>query len=341
MTRLFRKVFIIALFLLLILTTAGCIRETPQEVLNKMLKKTARADAITLDLKLGIHGLFPELEQIDKDDAEFLPGAIFVNLQGPMNFDNFECQLSGNAKYRAGENSTDFDGGLIYKDKSMYFSLNKLESTPAPAKANWYEINSPFGSKEANIDAKSAKEEGKRNRQLKKAFQKRIFLNVIEDSGIDVLNNIQTHRYKVKLDAKKAIEFFKEATEIMEDREISGQELAELSENINDYSMADTQIWIGVNDYLPYRLEVSYQKQPDSRRYSVAAAFANFGQPAEIKKPENIQTFDLAKVLSSELFGEPQAEGSGAVDWKEQLKQIPGVDDKKIEEELKKIEAGE
>ncbi len=332
---------------IILLAVSACAAK-PEKVLQKMMSAMAEAQTFDLSLKLGAFGQFPQLTTLNFEEAKMLPGSILVDLSGPIDLTkDLQYQLAGSAKYKLQDTSLEFLGDLIYKDATLYFRLTQVPKVKAAdlsnLKDNWYKFDfGAFGlGNQLGADEKSGLDEAKK-KKIQKLVAKTDFFEVISDNGIDMLDNITVHHYKVKINKSEVRKFFQETAEIMEERKLTELEIGELEKNLEDWSKLEGQVWVGQNDWYLRRLEVATQAEAgsDALHYDIALELTDFNNKVSISKPGNVREFNMADIFLPQLektLPSIDAPGDETISIEDQLKQIQNMDPAELEKQLENL----
>ena len=343
-----KRIFGGILVCVVVLVTVTACTPSPEKVLKKMVLAMSGVQSYNTDISIGVHGQFPQLENLNSTNAALVPGALIVKLSGPIDVrKDLAYDLAGDIKYRLDESELTFAGAIRYLANTMYFSLSEVPNLQiadlSKIKGNWYKFD--FGSLGLGQDlsSKQKKIDEKKNKALRKLIQKTDFFDVVTNNGVQDLDGKKAYNFQTKLNEKDLKTFLQKATEIMEDRSLTSQEKTDLEKSVQSLSNVTGNLWIGEDDYMLYKAELSWLTETEERgsmKYDIALNFSDFDQDFEIKLPGNVRDFNMAEVfmpgLDLDLMGMEAGDGE-TLDFEEQLKQIEGVDPVELEKQLEEL----
>ncbi|NQT49250.1 hypothetical protein HQ571_00995 [Candidatus Kuenenbacteria bacterium] len=346
MNRILKAGGTILICMAVLLAITGCTPK-PEKVLQKMIKKMAEVNSYDLNVKLGVHGQFPQLTTLNLEGAKLLPGAIIFDLMGPVDLTkDLAYKLSGSAKYRLQDSEIKFVGDLLYQGNTLFLKLSEIPDLKmadlTDLKNNWYKFDfDSFALAKQITDPKETKVDEQKNKKLRKLVQKINFFEIVSDNGIDNLDGIRTYHYSIKVNKDAMDKFFHEATEIFEERKLTALEEKELDKNLENWSQITGQVWVGEKDYYLYRIELGTQVESEdsgTTRYDMALDLRDFNKKFEINEPENVREFNMAEIFMPGLdLALPEA-GSGDINSvEEMLKGIEGVSDEELQKKLDEL----
>lgn len=331
----FKQIKIVLLSLLVLFAISACAPKTPEQVVKRMMNEMSDVSSYGVKFKLGIFGQFPELFDAESSDVKVSSGSVMFDMSGGVDLaDKIKTALTGEAKYKVGGKEWPTAGELRYLDGILFLKFLSLPDAGAVdlsgLKNQWYKFDfkKELSSEEQKLDAK-------KTAKLKKLFGDANLIEVVADNGIDVLNSARTHHYRVKLNQENFKKFFRAASKIMEERELTALEGEDLEKSVDKLSSLTGQVWIGADDYLLRRIEFGAQAN-DATRYDLALELSDFSKNFAIETPQNVQDFNLADIFS---VSNSDTQNSGSsVSVEEQLKSIKDVDSDELKKQLEELQ---
>lgn len=292
---------------------AGCLKESPEKALKKMIQAMAKVDSVYPEIKLWVNGQFPQLTSFDFSETKFYPGTIILDLKGDLGLKkNTEFDLTGSGKYRLLDSEIEFNGELLYQAGLLYLKLTKVPELKlvdlAALKNNWYKFDFAALGLASNLTKTEEKLNEKKNKELRQIIEKTNFFKVLADEGIDTVNFEECRRFRVQLNHEEMFKFMEQATEIIEEREIDDVEKEVLKNNLAKLNDVEFRVWVGRDDYRLYRLEfglTTETKEHGAMRYDVALNFSGYNKVINIEKPQDVRDFNMLEIFAG---GEAEAE---------------------------------
>lgn len=329
---------IILLATLIIFLTSACTPKTPEAIVKRMMENMGGVSSYGVKFKLGVFGQFPEL--LDTESAaQMSAGSAIFDMSGSVDMaDKIKTALTGNMKYRVGEKEWPMSAELRYLENILFVKLLSVPTIGAldlsKLQNQWYKFDFKQFDLTKDLSGDSQKLDAKKTKKLKKLFGGANLIEVIADNGIDVLGETRTHHYRVKLNQENFKKFFKEASKIMEERELTALENEELDKSIEKLSAFEAQIWVGTDDYLLHRIEFGLQAD-EATRYDLALELSDFNKNFVIEEPADVRDFNMADIFSASL--PDNIEGEKTISIEDQLKTIQGVDPEELKKQLEEL----
>jgi len=336
------------LMCVVVLVSVTACTPSPEKVLKKMVLAMSGVQSYNTEISIGVHGQFPQLENLGSTNAALVPGALIVKLNGPIDVrKDLAYDLAGDIKYRLDESELSFSGVIRYLSETLYFSLSEVPNLQiadlSKLKGNWYKFDFSSLGFGQDLSSKQKKIDEKKNKELRKLIKNTDFFDVVTNNGIKDLDGKEVYNFQTNLNQKDLKMFLQKATEIMEDRNLTAQEKTDLDESVQALSSVTGNLWIGVDDYLIYKAELGWLTETEERgsmKYDISLSFSDYDQEFEIKEPANVRDFNMAEVfmpgMDLDLMGLDSEDGA-TLDFEEQLKQIEGVDPAELEKQLEDL----
>ena len=342
-----RKISIFVVVVFIMLGMSGC-TPSPQKVIKKMFVAMSKVDSYDLALNVGVNGNFPGLADLEASATELKPGTMVIKLDGGVDMKkDLKYDLSAKLDYKVADVDMALEGQIRYLDDNFFFLLNSVPQSGLELeqiKGNWYKFDfSDLGM--TDLSKKERKVNEDKNNKLRKLISKTDFFEITKDYGLEDLDGDMVYHMEVKINADELVEFFSEATEIMEDRKLTKEEKQELEDSVQIWQDISGELWISNGDYLLKRFElgVNYTDSASGMiRYDLAGELANYNRSIEIEKPADVRDFNLMDVFMPGLGDFELPEGSidgGGGFTLDKLKEIEGGQSEDMEaklEELKK-----
>ena len=329
----------ILLAILILFFVSACTPKTPEKIVERMIKEMSSVNSYGVSFKLGVFGQFPEM--LDSESAaKMSAGSAIFDMNGSVDLiDKIKTELTGEVKYKVGEKDWPTNGELRYLDNTLFVKLTSVPTIGfidlAKLQNQWYKFDFKEFDLTKDLSGDAQKLDTKKTKKLRRLFSQTNFIEVISDNGIDVIGEIRTHHYRVKLNQENFKKFFVEASKIMEERELTALELEELNKSIEKLSAFEGQIWVGADDYLLRRIEFGLQAN-EATRYDLALELSDFNKNFNIETPAEVREFNMADILNAEL---PDIDTNGnAISIEEQLKNIQGVDPEELKIQLEELQ---
>ena len=158
------------------------------------------------------------------------------------------------------------------------------------------EIKKQLGLEETEEESEEKKSESdlseEQMKQIEELIKNTDFFIVKESFKDQVINNIETYHYKVTLNKKELKNFIIEIDKIINEKELSKEELDELNEGINELKESEAELWIGKKDYLLYKASINAnffdEKTEEDGSINMILNLSNFNKPVDIIVPQNI-----------------------------------------------------
>lgn len=132
------------------------------------------------------------------------------------------------------------------------------------------------------------------------AFQEHPFLRLERKVGTTTFNGAEVNRYPVKFDQVEFELFLDEVEKIVQQRVGTGLKTQALRQTIDDIDGITGEIWVGTEDHLPYRMQLSILR-PDDVVTNMALDLSQHNQSIAINVPSQAKTVE--EVLQQALGG--------------------------------------
>lgn len=334
----FKRTKIVLLVTLILFLTSACTPKTPEAIVKRMMENMSAVSSYGVKFKLGVFGQFPELLDVESTPQMSAGSAIF-DMSGSIDFsDKVKTALAGNLKYRVGEKDWPVNGELRYLENVLFVKLFSVPTIGAldlsKLQNQWYKFDFKQFDLTKDLSGDSQKLDAKKTKKLKKLFSRTNLLEVVADNGIDIINEARMHHYRARLNQENFKNFFREASKIMEERELTALELEELDKSIEKLSAFEAQIWAGADDYLLHRIEFGLQAD-EATRYDLALELFDFNKNFAIEAPADVRDFNMADLFNVSLPDNVDDEKTISIE--EQLKSIQGVDPEELKKQLEEL----
>jgi hypothetical protein len=339
----------VALVGILLVGLTGCLKLSPQKVIKKMLAEMSEVDSFSLDLNAEIDGSFPGVTSLQMPGDSLEEGSIAVRVDGDFSSkkeDSVAYAMNVEINYNVGEEAEGVKGAFRYLDSNFYANLSEVPNIGfadlSTLKDIWYrfDMNSFDSTKSEDSSTELSDAQMKK---FKKLVKKIDFLKITEDYGVENLEGADVYHFAAKIDKKEMKKFAIETTKIMEDRDLSGEELDDLSNSLDAWEEIEAELWIGKKDYLLYRVMANGESKTDeagSKSYEVTANLSDFDHNREIVKPENVREFDMMSLFMPSFSNLEGMEGlstssSGNVN---SLQGIEGIDTDELQKQMEELQ---
>lgn len=120
------------------------------------------------------------------------------------------------------------------------------------------------------------------------------------------LDGVKAYHYKFSLDKAELRKLFVEASRIIQEQELTEEELADFDKSFAAMGTPTGEIWVGQKDFLPYKIYLNFSVQKTAEiktpgQASLTLSFKNFDQPLEVEEP--IEAKSLEEALNQLFSG--------------------------------------
>lgn len=270
--------------------------------MSKMIEAMTEAESFDADLQLTILSLMPNLTDLSQPPV---PGNLIVSARGDVQFKTLadaKIQADVHLEEKAQGQPVALDSKLLYSNKKVFLNLQNAPELGGidllPLKNNWYklDLNTVLSEDSALTNDKI---DAKKEKALRKLFAKTKFLQLVADKGVVALDGRAVYDYQVKLNKEAAAKFFKKSTKIIDNRDLTELEIADMQTSLSDWEQATAELWIGKNDYLLYKTALKYEvgEEPDKAVYDVVLRLDSFDKQIDIQYPVGVRDFDIGQFL--------------------------------------------
>lgn len=124
------------------------------------------------------------------------------------------------------------------------------------------------------------------------------------------IEGVDTYHYKFSINKERVIQLFTKISKIIQNKSLTEKELEKLNksleEAIESAEVEKSEIWIGKEDFLLYKLLVGStiketEKTKSEGKFTIQAQFKNYNEPVQIDIPKSTKPFE--EVLGALLGG--------------------------------------
>jgi hypothetical protein len=343
-----KKILILTVVVVLMFSVTGCLKKTPEKMIQNMIKQMSQLEGYNMDIKLSVNGQFPQLTSLDSTTGLY-PGAIIALFSGDVDLSDeksLNYQMAGEIKYRLETSEIVFKGDLVSKDNVFYVKFSdvpdlKIADLSAMV-GSWYKFDLNSLGVGNQLAPKPSKDDLQKAKKLKKLFGKTNFLEIVKDNGIDEIDGVRVHHYDVKVDREGMEEFFEQASQISEGRSLTDLEKQEIAKTMQTLGMFDGSVWIGEKDNYLYRIELAGEQKTEDkgmRRYDIVLKFRDFDKKVSVNTPTDVKQFNMMELLMPDFDNfAPELDAAENGDLFEQLKDIEGVDPEELQKQLEELQ---
>ncbi len=133
--------------------------------------------------------------------------------------------------------------------------------------------------------------------KIKIAVQQAGILKVTEKLASEKIEGMNMYHYKFTIDREGIKKLFIDMSHIIQDKTVTEKELADFDKSFEAVELPEGEIWIGKNDFLPYKIFLSSiiketDKSNTSGKMSFTLLFKNFNKPVQIEIPSPVRTLE-------------------------------------------------
>lgn len=321
---------------------------------------TLSLDGTFVSDELPSSGIFDQL-------SDSQPGSKSTTIEGKINTEfggvvertqekSYAMQGDINFSYETQQGNGQAGLSIVSLDKSVYLKLNTASiKTEAQAQVminaliqagqnKWIEFANTRGTEQdevGNQDTQNIQED------ISEYFKNIDHVVDFVVLGDEEVREVSTTKVSVKINEQKTFETIRAETKKQENRDLTVTEEAQIRADIKAFSQLDYTLWVGKNDYLPRKIQVSGPISHEVEQYegnmNLSVEFFDFNTPNTISAPEGAIDFEeLMTIMIGGMMGGldlntlMQLETSGSA---EELS-MPGIDPSQMDvEALQKLYA--
>ena len=294
-----------------LLATAGYFQfqKTPERVIQKMFREMEEVKNChyLADLKINSRvpptdilgeGLLEEAKEIKI--ALNLEGDLDISdLQNPQSSFLFDFQITAEPLFL----QLAMEGREIKQD--LYFKLKKVPDLGfldlSQFEGQWIKVGTETMGTQKLFDDEKTKE-------FEELVKNKDFFTIKEVLKDEITNNQETYHYKFILNKTEIQNFIIEAASILQEKELSQEELKELDNLIERLDQIEGELWMGKKDYLLYKIKVFAnfveQGEESEGNFVFSLVLSEFNQPKNIEEPKDFKSIEEIFGNFSEIFKE-------------------------------------
>ncbi len=312
------KIKKISLVLFSSLLLASCGKESVGEseaVLQQFKQAVVDLGSGQIDLDLSVKGTSSQ-QSVDLEGSL----AYLFDRRDPQ-VRKEEAHLKGGGTLSAlGElTQADVDVALRTIGEAYYVHLDKLEvDSPEfqtfkllaePYMGRWLQVSDqliPQSLLQLQAQQEALSDEREKMKQI---FVSAPLLKVLRDYGVEKVDGRPAYHYQLALDKEGVKEYLRQVAALDNQTPPTEAELEEAAQ-VADY-VESLELWIGKEDYLPYKGNLAFSQQPAAVEglipaaqdvdfgFKVAMKMSRFNQELDLQAPEGAEIFDPLKALVS------------------------------------------
>jgi len=220
---------------------------------------------------------------------------------------------------------------------NAFFDLKKIENKWISASMKDAKgVQSMVGIDAADVatgsstDRQLTKEQEERIRQ---EVQNRRFLKLTKKLGTETIEGVSTQHFQYELDKAETVLFVKNVYEIVEEKAMPAQDVADLERDLSEIVSFFGEACIGKSDSLLYRLTVNVdfrnEAEKSSGKVTATLNFKNYNKPLTIEVPAGAQSIEslMSEVMGNLLGGSAinTPEDTGALFNKSSLEELESL----------------
>lgn len=201
---------------------------------------------------------------------------------------------------------------------NAFFDLKKIENkwismTKSDAK-NIGSLTGIDSSEEATSTEKKLTKE--QENKIRAEIEKRRFIKLTKKIGTEKINGMSVRHFQYELDKKETEEFVKAVYKIVEEKDISSEDAADLKNVLADITSFNGELWIGKSDSLIYKMTMNLSivdvEEKTSGKINATIDFKNYNKGIAVEAPKDSMSIEslMGEIMGSMFSGTKQDESA-------------------------------